>query len=176
MEIRDADSTHLETITEIHNDAVRHTTAVWDDHPVDLADRAAWLTQRRQAGFPVLVAVDEHGSVLGYASYGTWRARDGFRHTVENSVYVRDGQQGNGVGRSLMLELIDRAQQQGVHVMVAGIEAGNAGSIRLHEKLGFVEVARMPEVGVKFGRWLDLVFLQLTIQGDATPGHDAAEG
>lgn len=162
MEIRDAVETDLPGILAIYNDAVAHTTAIWNETLVDLANRHAWWQGRRAQGYPVLVATSG-GEVLGYASFGDWRAFDGYRHTVENSVYVAPGARGQGVGCALMVPLIDRARALGKHVMVAGIEAGNGASIRLHEGLGFVRVGLMPEVGIKFDRWLDLAFLQLTL-------------
>ncbi|GAB3264624.1 GNAT family N-acetyltransferase [Kineosporia babensis] len=161
MFIRDAVEADVEAITAIYNDAVLNSTAIWNDKPVDVADRLAWLAARRAAGYPVLVADD--GSVLGYASFGDYRPFEGYRHTVEHSVYVREGQRGAGVGRKLLEELIVRARGLDKHVMVAGIEAGNVASIRLHERLGFEQVGLLKEVGVKFGSWLDLAFLQLTL-------------
>ncbi len=169
MQIRDAGRGDIEGITAIYNDAVERTTAIWNDTTVDAANRAAWLADRERAGYPVLVAVDDDGGVLGYASFGDWRAWDGYRHTVEHSVYVRADQRGSGIGKALMLALIDRARTIGKHVMVAGIEAGNAGSIRLHERLGFETVGHLKEVGTKFGAWLDLVFMQLTLDARAAP-------
>jgi len=169
ISIRDADDRSAEAIAAIYNDAVLRTTAIWNDATVDAADRAAWIAGRRGAGFPVVVAVDEHGEVVGYASFGDWRAFDGYRCTVEHSVYVRGDQRGRGVGRALMLELIARARMLGKHAMVAGIDAGNEGSIRLHERLGFERVGLLPQVGMKFGRWLDLAFLQLVLDDRAQP-------
>ena len=169
MEIRNAGPDDVEGITAIYNDAVMHTTAIWNDSIVDTANRMTWLADRQKAGYPVLVAVDEHRSVLGYASFGDWRAFDGYRHTVEHSVYVRTDQRGAGIGRALMQTLIARAQSIGKHVMVAGIEANNAGSIKLHEKLGFEHVGHMKEVGMKFGAWLDLAFMQLKLDDRSTP-------
>lgn len=169
MDIRDAEETDIDGITAIYNSAVEHTTAIWNDAVVTRANRLAWLAERRRAGYPVLVAVDADGAVMGYASFGDWRAFDGYRHTVEHSVYVREGQRGGGIGKALMLALIGRAREIGKHVMVAGIEAGNAPSIRLHEALGFRQVGHMPQVGAKFGRWLDLTFMQLTLDDRATP-------
>jgi len=124
---------------------------------------------RQKAGYPVLVAVNGAEGVLGYASFGDWRAWDGYRHTVEHSVYVRADQRGKGVGEALMHALIKRARRIGKHVMVAGIEARNAGSIRLHEKLGFEHVGHLKQVGTKFGGWLDLLFLQLILDERAEP-------
>lgn len=169
MEIRDAVAADIEGIAAIYNHAVVHTAAIWNDQVVDLANRAAWHADRVRQGYPVLVAADTAGAVLGYATFGDWRPHDGYRHTVEHSVYVRFDARGQGIGEALMVALIARARAIGKHVMVAGIEAGNATSIRLHKKLGFAEVGLLPEVGMKFGKWLDLAFLQLVLDDRATP-------
>lgn len=169
MKIRDAEPRHAAGIAAIYNDAVAHTTAIWNDTLVDPANRTAWLAERQRAGYPVLVAVDADDQVLGYATYGDWRAFDGYRHTVEHSVYVRTDQRGAGLGSELMAVLIERARSTGKHVMVAAIEAGNSGSVRLHEKLGFVQAGTLTQVGAKFGTWLDLAFLQLTLDERPVP-------
>ena len=161
--IRDALAQDAAGIRIIYNDAVLNTTAIWNEQLVDEANRVAWLQARQQMGYPVLVAVDEQDSVLGYASFGDWRAFDGYRHTVEHSVYVHPDARGKGVARQLMHELIRRARALDKHVMVAAIEAGNQPSIALHRQLGFVQTGLMPEVGTKFGRWLDLAWMQLTL-------------
>ncbi|APX33214.1 GNAT family N-acetyltransferase [Brachybacterium sp. P6-10-X1] len=163
MTIDEATDASVPAITAIYNDAVRSTTAVWNSSTVDLADRAEWLAEHRAAGHPVLVALDDELEVVGYATFGDWRAWEGYRYTVEHSVYVRGDQRGQGIGEQLLVELISRARELGKHVLVAGIEAGNAASIGLHEKLGFRQVGFFPQVGRKFDRWLDLVFLQLTL-------------
>lgn len=170
LQIRDANVNDVEGIAAIYNDAVLNTTAIWNEVAVDAANRVAWLTERQGKGYPVLVAVAEDGAVLGYASFGDWRAFDGYRHTVEHSVYVSKDHQGAGIGKALMVALIERARAAGKHVMVAGIEAGNAASIELHRRLGFEQTGLLKEVGTKFGRWLDLAFLQLTL--DARTGPD----
>ena len=162
--IRDATEADLPAILEIYNDAVANTTAIWNETLVDLANRRDWFAARRARGFPVLVA-DEDGVVKGYASYGDWRAFDGFRHTVEHSVYVHREARGEGIGRLLMRELITRAASNGIHVMIACVEAGNAASIRLHERLGFRLTGTFSEVGIKFGRWLDLACMELRVAG-----------
>ena len=171
VQVRDADDSDLPAITEIHNHAVVHTTAIWNEDAVDVADRAAWLADRTARGYPVIVAVDDSG-LVGYASYAQWRPHSGYKHTVEHSVYVRGDQRGRGIGKTLMAELIERARAAGIHVMIGGIESGNVASIVLHERLGFAEVGRMPQVGAKFGRWLDLSMLQLVL--DDRPAPDAA--
>lgn len=173
IQVRDAEPGDIGGILAIYNDAVLHTTAIWNETLVDAANRAAWLADRRKAGYPVLVAVDEAGAVLGYAAFGDWRAWDGYRHTVEHSVYVRAGARRGGVGRALMAALIERARGLGKHVMVAGIEAGNLPSIRLHESLGFEQAGLLREVGTKFGKWLDLAFLRLALDARADPDGTA---
>ncbi|WP_137974102.1 GNAT family N-acetyltransferase [Pseudomonas sp. F(2018)] len=161
--IRDAADADLPALRDIFNDAVLNTTAIWMDDVVDLANRQAWFTARAQQGYPILVAENATGEVVGYASFGDWRPFDGFCHTVEHSVYIRADQRGNGLGPLLMAALIERARACGKHVMVAAIESGNAASIRLHERLGFVTTGQMPQVGRKFGRWLDLTSMQLIL-------------
>lgn len=166
MRIREATEADMAAVTAIYNHAVTRTTAIWNETEVDLANRLAWRAERLRAGYPVLVAVEEAEGgeeILGYASFGDWRAFDGYRNTVEHSVYIRADQQGRGLGRALMEALVLRARALGKHVMVAGIEAGNLASIRLHESLGFRQVGLLPQVGTKFGQWLDLAFLQLTL-------------
>ncbi|MFT3945210.1 MAG: GNAT family N-acetyltransferase [Ancrocorticia sp.] len=169
MHIRHAVPEDLEAILEIYNDAVISTVAIWNEQTVDLENRREWFNQHKDQGYPILVAVDDSDDVLGYATFGDWRTWEGYRYSVEHSVYVRADQRGKGTGRLLMTELIDRAREAGKHVMVAGIEASNEGSIRLHEKLGFRETGTLREVGTKFGRWLDLTFMQLILDDAAHP-------
>lgn len=169
MIIRAAVESDAEIIAEIYNDAVLNTTAIWNENRIDVANRIAWINSRQQAGFPVIVATDKDDTVLGYASYGDWRPWDGYRHTVEHSVYVHKDVRGKGAGAALMQGLIQLAREAGKHVMVAAIESENAASIALHKKLGFIESGRMTEVGTKFGRWLDLTFLQLRLDDHKRP-------
>ncbi|MDE1159360.1 MAG: GNAT family N-acetyltransferase [Neorhizobium sp.] len=162
--VRDAIEADLHVVMEIYNDAVVNTTAIWNDVLVDLDNRRDWFQARKARGFPVLVATID-GAVAGYASYGDWRAFDGYRHTVEHSVYIHRDFRGAGLGRRLMQELIEHAASNGVHVMIAAIESGNAASVVLHEKLGFRIAGTFSEVGTKFGRWLDLTCMELKIAG-----------
>ena len=166
MEVRDAKLEDLPGILEIFNDAIVNTTAVWRDAPEDLAVRRGWFDARRAREFPVLVAADGE-AVLGFGSYGDFRMADGYRHTVEHSVYVRGDRRRAGLGRMLLQALIDHARKRGIHAMIGGIEASNHASVALHAALGFREVARLPEIGCKFGRWLDLVFVQLLLDSRA---------
>ncbi len=169
MKVINATERHLEGITAIYNDAVKNSTAIWNEAQVDISNRRAWLEDRARAGYPVLVATDDEQNVMGYASFGDWRAWDGYRHTVEHSIYVRSDQRGKGIGKELLEVLIERARSIEKHVMVAGIEAQNTASIRLHERLGFEHAGTVREVGIKFGRWLDLAFLQLKL--DSRPAE-----
>lgn len=161
--IRDAREEDMAAVMEIYNDAVANTTAIWNDTLVDLENRRDWFRGRRERGFPVVVA-ELDGKVVGYASYGDWRSFDGYRHTAEHSIYVHRDARGKGVGRQLLTDLIDRAQSSGIHVLIAGIEAENEASIRLHEGFGFRVVGRFKEVGTKFGRWLDLTCMELCLK------------
>ncbi|BEM14653.1 MULTISPECIES: GNAT family N-acetyltransferase [Serratia] len=169
MIIRNATLNDSAAIAAIYNDAVLNSTAIWNEQTVDAANRAAWIGERQAAGYPVLVAVNGADEAIGYASFGDWRAWDGYRHTVEHSVYVHQAHRGEGIGKALLIALIARAREIGKHVMVAGIESGNQASIQLHLALGFREVGRMEQVGAKFGQWLDLTFLQLTLDERAEP-------
>lgn len=169
MIIRDAKADDAQGIADIYNEAVLHSTAIWNEIPVDADNRARWIADHERDGFPVLAAIDEDGRVAGYATFGAWRPHDGYRHTVEHSVYVRADCRGKGLGETLLARLIEEARRLGKHAMVAGIEAGNKGSIALHKKLGFREVGLLPEVGAKFGKWLDLAFLQLTLDERKEP-------
>ena len=160
--IRPAADSDLDTILEIHNAAIRDTLAIWTEVEADRADRERWLSVHERDGHPVIVA-EIDGAVAGYAAYGQWREKTGYRYTMEHSVYVATGYQRRGVARALMTELITLARADGVHTLIGAIEAGNAASISLHEQLGFEPPVIMREVGTKFGRWLDLALMRLPL-------------
>ena len=168
MLIRDAAAADLPAILAITNQVIATSTAIYSLEPLTLDSRRAWFEERRAQGYPVLVA-DEADAVLGFASFGDWRAWPGYRYTVEHSVHIRTDCRGRGLGRQLVEALIPRAAALGKHVMVAGIDAENAGSIRFHERLGFERVAHYREVGHKFGRWLDLVAMQRMLDAPGAP-------
>ncbi|HTU56623.1 MAG TPA: GNAT family N-acetyltransferase [Acetobacteraceae bacterium] len=159
MLIRDATEADLPGILAIYNDVIATSTAVYTEAPATLEDRRAWLEARAAGGFPVLAAVDG-ASVLGFASFGDFRPWPGYRHTVEHSVHVAAHARARGIGTALVAALLPRAAALGKHVMVAGIDAANEGSIRMHERLGFERAGLLREVGRKFDRWLDLLFMQ----------------
>jgi phosphinothricin acetyltransferase len=163
--VRDATEDDLGRILEITNEAIEHTTAIWSLEPTTLDERQVWFRARRERGYPVLVAEGLDGGVLGFASYGEFRPRAGYRYTVEHSIYVDAAERGRGIGTALLSALIDRALAAGVHVMVGGIDCQNAGSIRLHERFGFTTTGQLHQVGRKFDRWLDLVYMQRILPG-----------
>jgi phosphinothricin acetyltransferase len=158
----DATVDDLPAIVGLYNDVIATTTAIYRDDPVTLADRAAWLDERRADGFPVLVARDATtGAAVAVGSYGWFKASpSGYATTVEHTILVAPAHRGSGLGTRLLQELLDRARAAGFHMMVGLIDAANTGSIRLHERLGFREVARMPEIARKSGAWVDLVIVQ----------------
>jgi L-amino acid N-acyltransferase len=159
--VRAATDGDLPAILAIYNEVIATSTAVYALEPAALDERREWFSSRCAMGFPVVVAVDPPEDVLGFASFGEWRgAWPGYRYTVEHSVHVRHDVRGRGVGRALVEALFPRALALGKHVMIGGIDAANDASIRFHERLGFERVAHFREVGHKFGRWLDLVFMQ----------------
>ncbi|MEM8826640.1 MAG: N-acetyltransferase family protein [Pseudomonadota bacterium] len=165
--IRPAIDRDLPEILEIVNDAILNSTAWYDERPRNLEEQRAWLHEKRADGWPVFTAVDdEDDSVLGFATFGTFRARPAYRHTAEHSVYVGRHARGKGAGRLLTEALIDEATRRGLHVLIGGVDSANEGSIAFHETMGFTEVGRLPQIGYKFDTWLTLVFMQ-RILGDA---------
>jgi L-amino acid N-acyltransferase len=175
MQIRDAGESDLPGLLAIYNDVIATSTAIYSYQAVSLEDRTQWWRARVGAGYPVLVAVDPSG-VLGFSTFGDFRSWPGYRFTVEHSVHVRADRRGHGVGKELVKALFPRAEALGKHVMIAGVDAANEASIRFHERLGFEKTAHLREVGYKFDRWLDLVFLQRWIvpAGDFFADRSAA--
>ncbi|MET8650365.1 GNAT family N-acetyltransferase [Nocardia aurea] len=164
--IRDARHADLPAILAIHNANIATSTAIWDIDQVGIEERENWFRDRGAAGMPVLVA-EVDGDVAGYASYGQWRPKVGYRFSVENSVYIDERFHRRGLATALLTELISRASSSGrVHAMIAAIESSNEASVVLHERFGFVIVGRLPEVGYKFDRWMDLTLMQLTLPVD----------
>jgi phosphinothricin acetyltransferase len=171
--IRLAEAADAEEIRAIRNDMIEHSTAIWTTRPASPGDGRAWLAEnlaRRSA-----YVAEAAGQVVGYASWAPWRPKDGYRHTVEDSVYLASGHQGRGLGAELLGTLIAGAAESGAHVMMACIEASNARSVTLHERLGFELVGTAREVGVKFGRWLDLTMMRLALQDGTARGTKAGE-
>ncbi len=163
---------HAQAILEILNEAIVNSTALYDYQPRSLASMAAWFKAKESGRFPVIGAVEEDGTLLGFASYGAFRAWPAYKYSVEHSVYVHNDHRGKGIGFALMRQLITAATKQQYHVMVGGIDVANTASIALHEKLGFVHVGTIKQAGFKFNRWLDLGFYQLILK---TPDYPVDE-
>jgi phosphinothricin acetyltransferase len=157
--IRQATEADLSGILDIVNDAILNSTAIWSHYAYTLESRRIWLKDRQQNNYPVFVAV-LGGEIAGFSSFGDFRPHDGYLHSVEHSIYVHRHYHGKGIGKQLMPPLIEAAKALGKHIMIGGIEADNTGSIRFHQSFGFVETGRLKEVGFKFDRWLDLIFMQ----------------
>jgi L-amino acid N-acyltransferase len=168
IQVRTAQETDLEPILEIYNDAVVNTTAVYDYEPHTLEMRKQWFRIKEAQGYPVFVA-EENGKVAGFSSIGPWRAWAAYKYSVENSIYVAADQRGKGIGKKLLEPLIEAAKQLDLHAIIAGIDATNEVSINLHRKFGFTEAGTFKQVGFKFGRWLDLTFMQLLLKTPEQP-------
>jgi len=160
---------HADAILAIFNDAILTSTALYDYQPRTAASMQAWFQAKAAGGFPVIGLESPGGELMGFASYGVFRAYPANKYTVEHSVYVDGRFRGRGLGEALLRAVVDRAHQNQVHVLVGGIDAANAGSIHLHEKLGFTHAGTIRQAGFKFGRWLDLAFYQLTLDTPANP-------
>jgi L-amino acid N-acyltransferase len=168
--VRAATGADVVEIASLLNALLATTTIEWTVTPRTAQDVLEWIGDHEA----VLVAEDR-GEVVGVAAYGWFRdvvKWPGYRFTVENTVHVREDRWGSGVGEVLMRALIARARETGKHTMIAAIDSTNGASIRFHERLGFIEVARLPDVGAKFGRWLDLVLLQIGLDERTTPVDD----
>ena len=168
MQIRPASESDLPTILAIYNREIVTGTAIYLDEPQTLAYRRQWFTDKTADGLPVFVVEDSDG-VAGFGTYGMFRNYCGYRFCVEHSVYVAENKRRLGYGKRLLATLIDVASAQGMHTMIAAIDAQNEQSIQLHLGFGFTQAGRFTEVGRKFDRWLDVVFLQKILDARRTP-------
>jgi phosphinothricin acetyltransferase len=160
---------HAREVLDILNEAIVNSTAVYDYKPRATESMVAWFHAKQAGRYPVIGAIAEDGRLLGFASYGSFRAWPAYKYSVEHSVYVHKDHRGKGIGLALMRELIEAAQKQQYHVMIGGIDLANRGSIALHEKLGFFHAGTVQHAGFKFGRWLDLAFYQLILKVPEAP-------
>ena len=157
---------HAEAILAIFNEAIVNSTALYDYKPRTMVNMASWFETKTKGGYPVIGIEDDEGALMGFASFGTFRAWPAYKYSVEHSVYVDARFRGQGIGRRLLESIIDAARARDFHVLIGGIDATNAPSIALHERLGFTHCGTIRQAGFKFGRWLDLAFYQLIL---ATP-------
>jgi len=159
---------HAPAILGILNEAILNSTALYDYQPRAADSMIPWFEAKERGNFPV-IGVEESGELLGFATYGTFRNWPAYKYSVEHSVYVRADRRGRGVGKRLLVELIECARRQNLHVLIGGIDATNETSIRLHAKLGFTHAGTVKHAGFKFGRWLDLAFYQLILETPRQP-------
>lgn len=160
---------HAEAILSILNEAITNSTALYDYRPRSLESMSGWFKAKQASTFPVIGAVSPTGELLGFASYGTFRAWPAYKYSVEHSVYIHKDYRGKGLGQALMRQLIAKAVEQQYHVMVGGIDESNSASVMLHQRLGFSHAGTIKQAGFKFGRWLDLAFYQLILQTPHAP-------
>ncbi|HEY8462777.1 MAG TPA: GNAT family N-acetyltransferase [Bacillota bacterium] len=169
--IRYAKADDLTTILEIYNEAIINTTVVYDYKPHSIEAMTSWYEKKVSEGFPILV-FEENNAVVGFATFGPFRARAAYKYTIEHSVYVQKSHRRKHIGTALLKELIKIANAKGYETMVAGIDTSNDGSRIMHEKLGFSYSGTLRRVGYKFGKWLDLIFYQYQLQGPEVPIED----
>jgi L-amino acid N-acyltransferase len=169
MLVRNAEPKDIPAILALYNQAVRETTASWTTQEEMLDDRLTWFEGRMKQDLPVVVAVDAEDQVTGFASYGPFRPKEGYRLTAEHTVYVNPHMQRQGIGRKLLTHIIQIAEANGIHVLVGGVDGENSASIALHQSLGFEVSGRLPQTGTKYGRWLDLVFLTKVLKSAVAP-------
>jgi len=160
---------HAGAILAIFNEAIVNSTALYDYKPRTMETMAAWFDAKTKGNYPVIGIENDSGELMGFGSYGTFRAWPAYKYSVEHSVYVDARFRGRGVGKRALQEVIAAAQRQDYHILVGGIDAANAVSIRLHESLGFSHCGTIRQAGFKFGRWLDLTFYQLILSTPSEP-------
>ena len=166
--IRYAEYSDLIAILEIYNDAILNTTAVYDYKPHTIEDRTSWYEKKVKDGFPVWV-FEENNRVVGFATFGPFRAWPAYKYTIEHSIYVHKNHRGKQIGTALLQELIKFVNERGYATLIAGIDDSNEGSKLMHEKFAFSKSGIISKAGYKFGKWLDLAFYQYQLQGPETP-------
>ena len=176
MVIRPALRDDLPGILEIYNEAVLNTTATADYEPHTLEKRARWFDDHARTNLPIFIAEDAAGRVVGWSSLSAYHGRFGYRFSAENSVYVAADQRGQGIGKLLLPPLIEVGQQLGLHVIIASVDASNEASIRLHATCGFEYAGRLREVYCKFGRWLDVIYMERILNDLPPPSVTGVSG
>lgn len=161
--VRQATDQDIPQVLEIINHEILHSTSIWDYDTRNLDQQMTIFDDKKAKNYPFIVA-EKEGKIAGFGTYGPFRFKEGYKFTVEHSVYVHHEFTGNGIGTTLLTELIEMAKLQGLHTMIGVIDSENTGSISFHERLGFKTVGHIKETGFKFGRWLDSVFVQLILK------------
>ncbi|GFZ30253.1 N-acetyltransferase [Clostridium zeae] len=166
--IREANEKDLKDILEIYNDAILNTTAIYAYKIQTLEEKKQWYEKKKQDGYPLLV-FEESDKVVGFATFGHFRQWPAYKYTIEHSIYVHKEYRNHGIAAKLMKDLIKIANEREYATLVAGIDAANEGSIKMHEKMGFEYSGTVKKAGFKFGKWLDLAFYQLDLKGPEVP-------
>jgi len=170
--IRPCSEDQLPEIMAIFNEAILHSTALYDYNPRTMEVMLSWWSDKQKGNYPVIGIFNPANLLLGFATYGSFRIRPAYKYTVEHSVYVRADQRGKGLGTLLLKEIVKKAKEQDYHVLIGGIDASNKESIMLHEKEGFTFCGILHQTGYKFGRWLDLAFYELILSTPKYPEED----
>ncbi len=169
MKLIDCGPEYCEAIRAIFNDAIVKSTAVYDYKPRTPEMIGEWFAGKQRDGFPVIGLITDEGELMGFGSYGRFRPFPAYKYTIEHSIYVAEGFRRQGLGKRLLEELVIRAKAQQFHTLIGVIDSQNTASIRMHEKYGFRNVATIPQVGFKFGRWLDLCLMQRVLDTPSEP-------
>lgn len=162
LSLRKAEAADIAAILEITNYEILNSTVLYEYEARSLDTQLQWFNDKMANGWPVLVA-ELNGAVVGFGTFGKFRERIAYRFSVEHSVYVHKDHRGKAIGNALMVELIRLAKTQGYHTMIAGIDSSNMGSVEFHRKFGFEAIGTFKEVGFKFDKWLNVVFMQLIL-------------
>lgn len=153
----------IEKVLDIFNDAIINTTAAYHVEPQTLEEKRQWFLAKQKVNDPMFV-YEENGEVIGFVTYSQFRSYEGYKYSMEHSVYVDKNHHGKGIGKILLQKIIDEAKIRGVKTLIAVIDSENIGSIKMHEKFGFYFAGRLKNVGYKFDKWLDIVYYQLDIE------------
>ncbi|MDB5011956.1 MAG: GCN5-related N-acetyltransferase [Daejeonella sp.] len=172
MEIINCSRDYSNQILEIFNDAILNSTALYDYKPRTMDNMEVWFILKEKSNFPVIGLVDDQNTLLGFGSYGTFRAWPAYKYTVEHTLYIHPNHRGKGLGKILLAEILKNAKQQDYHCLIAGIDSTNEASIKLHKSFGFEFSGRIKHAGYKFSKWLDLDFYQLLLDTPLQPNEE----
>lgn len=171
-QLRPCTEEQLPEILDIYNEAILNTTALYDYKTRTMETMDAWYADKQNGNYPIVGAFDQQNTLLGFSTYGQFRVRPAYKYTIEHSVYVRTDKRGFGLGKTLLKEIISKAEQQNYHMLIGVIDSLNETSINLHKQIGFTLCGTLKEVGYKFGKWLDADFYQLTLKSPLTPNEN----
>ncbi len=172
MEIIFCDASYSNQILDIFNDAIINSTALYDYKPRTMESMKSWFENKEKSKYPVIGIIDEQNQLLGFGSYGVFRAWPAYKYTVEHSLYIHRNYRGQGLGKIILQKIIENAVNQGYHCLIAGIDSANEASIKLHKIYEFEYCGKIKQVGYKFSNWLDLEFYQLILKTTIIPNEE----